>query len=50
MLGRDKEALALFEEVLEVSPGHSEATAEVRVLQARIGGDKGGGLFGRLKR
>jgi hypothetical protein len=50
MLGRDKEALELFEEVLEVSPGHSEATAEVRVLQARIGGDKGGGLFGRLKR
>lgn len=50
MLGRDKEALELFEEVLEVSPGHSEATAEVRVLQARLGGDKGGGLFGRLKR
>ena len=50
MLGRDKEALELFEGVLEVAPGHSEATAEVRVLQARIGGDKGGGLFGRLKR
>lgn len=50
MLGRDREALELFEEVLEVSPGHSEATAEVRVLQARLGGDKGGGLFGRLKR
>lgn len=50
MLGRDKEALDLFEEVLEVSPGHSEATAEVRVLKARVGGDKGGGLFGRLKR
>ncbi len=50
MLGRDKEALDLFEEVLEVSPGHSEATAEVRVLHSRIGGDKGGGLFGRLKR
>lgn len=50
MLGRDREALDLFEEVLEVSPGHSEATAEVRVLKARVGGDKGGGLFGRLKR
>jgi len=51
MLGRDKEALELFEEVLEQSPGHSEATAEVRVLQSRLGGDKGGGgLFGRLKR
>lgn len=50
MLGRDKEALDLFEEVLEVSPGHTEATAELRVLKARVGGDKGGGLFGRLKR
>ena len=50
MLGRDKEALRLFEEVLEMSPGHAEATAEVRVLQSRLGGDKSGGLFGRLKR
>ncbi|MBL0218910.1 MAG: DnaJ domain-containing protein [Myxococcales bacterium] len=52
MLGRDKEALRWFEEVLEMEPGHSEATAEVRVLQSRLGGDKGGGggLFGRLKR
>jgi hypothetical protein len=50
MLGKDKEALRHFEEVLEMSPGHSEATAEVRVLNSRIGGDKGGGLFGRLKR
>ncbi len=52
MLGKDKEALRLFEEVLEVAPGHAEATAEIRVLQSRLGGnDKGGGgLFGRLKR
>ncbi|MBA3459319.1 MAG: DnaJ domain-containing protein [Deltaproteobacteria bacterium] len=50
MLGKDKDALALFEEVLEMQPHHSEATAEVRVLQSRLGGDKGGGLFGRLKR
>jgi hypothetical protein len=50
MLGKDKDALALFEEVLELQPNHGEATAEVRVLQSRIGGDKGGGLFGRLKR
>ncbi len=51
MLGKDKDALRLFEEVLELAPGHSEATAEIRVLQSRLGGDKGGGgLFGRLKR
>ncbi len=51
MLGKDKEALRLFEEVLEMAPGHAEATAEIRVLQSRLGGDKGGGgLFGRLKR
>ena len=52
MLGKDREALELFEEVLELSPHHTEATAEVRVLQSRLGGgDKGGGgLFGRLKR
>lgn len=52
MLGKDREALELFEEVLELSPHHSEATAEVRVLQSRLGGgDKGGGgLFSRLKR
>ena len=51
MLGKDRDALALFEEVLELQPHHAEATAEVRVLQSRLGGDKGGGgLFGRLKR
>ena len=51
MLGKDREALELFEEVLELHPHHTEATAEVRVLQSRLGGDKGGGgLFGRLKR
>jgi tetratricopeptide (TPR) repeat protein len=50
MLGKDKEALRRFEEVLEMDPGHSEATAEIRVLQSRVGSDKGGGLFGRLKR
>lgn len=50
MLGRDKEALRHFQAVLEAEPGHGEATSEVRVLEARLGGDKGGGLFGRLKR
>lgn len=50
MLGKDKDALELFEEVLEMQPNHAEATSEVRVLQSRLGGDKGGGLFGRLKR
>lgn len=49
MLGKDQKALELFQEVLRMSPNHGEATAEVRVLEARLGSDKGG-LFGRLKR
>ncbi|MFN0251679.1 MAG: DnaJ domain-containing protein [Kofleriaceae bacterium] len=49
MLGKDQKALELFQEVLRMQPGHGEATAEVRVLEARLGSDKGG-LFGRLKR
>jgi tetratricopeptide (TPR) repeat protein len=52
MLGRDQEALRLFREVLAMAPGHTEAAAELRVLEARLAGaDKpGGGLFGRTKR
>jgi DnaJ-domain-containing protein 1 len=38
MLGRDREALAHFQEVLDLEPGHAEATAEIRVLQQRMGG------------
>lgn len=50
MLGKDQKALELFQEVLRMSPNHAEATAEVRVLEARLGSDNKGGLFGRIKR
>jgi len=51
MLGKDQEALRLFREVLETMPHHVEAGSEVRALESRLGGDKGGGgLFGRHKR
>jgi len=51
MLGKDQEALRHFREVLEAMPHHVEAGSEVRALESRLGGDKGGGgLFGRNKR
>ncbi len=51
MLGRDADALRFFREVLEVMPHHVEAGSEVRAIESRMGGDKGGGgLFGRIKR
>jgi tetratricopeptide (TPR) repeat protein len=52
MLGCDKDALRHFRDVLAAAPGHAEAAAEVRVIEARmLTGDKpGGGLFGRNKR
>lgn len=51
MLGRDPEALRLFREVLDEMPHHVEAGSEVRAIEARMAGDKGGGgLFGRSKR
>ena len=52
MLGRDQDALRHFQAVLAVAPGHIDAAAELRVLEARLaGGDKpGGGLFGRTRR
>ena len=51
MLGRDQDALRYFREVLEVMPHHVEAGSEVRAIESRMGGDKGGGgLFGRTKR
>ena len=36
MLGRDKEALRHFQEVLEAQPKHADAAAEVRVIEARM--------------
>jgi hypothetical protein len=44
MLGRDREALVHFQEVLVYQPGHKEATSEIRVLEARLAGK---GLFSR---
>jgi cytochrome c-type biogenesis protein CcmH/NrfG len=36
ILGRDKEALRHFHAVLDVVPSHSDASAEVRVIEARL--------------
>jgi tetratricopeptide (TPR) repeat protein len=50
MLGRDKEALRHFQEVLELKPNHAEAASEVRAIEARLQAAKGGtGLFGRKR-
>jgi curved DNA-binding protein CbpA len=40
MLGREKEALVHFSEVLRVKPNHSEAMSEYRVLEARVRGKR----------
>ena len=50
MLGRDKEALRHFQEVLDLKPNHAEAASEVRAIEARIQAGKGStGLFGRKR-
>jgi len=51
MLGRDKEALRHFLEVLDLKPNHAEAASEVRAIEARLqAAAKGGtGLFGRKR-
>ncbi len=36
MLGRDKEALRHFQEVIEATPSHQEASAEIRAIEARL--------------
>jgi hypothetical protein len=36
MLGREKEALNCFQEVLRIKPSHSEATSEARILEQRL--------------
>jgi tetratricopeptide (TPR) repeat protein len=52
MLGRDQEALRHFRDVIGAAPGHADAAAELRVLEARLKSDgrPSGGLFGRSKR
>lgn len=36
MLGREREALQYFEEVLAIKPSHSEAASEARILRQRL--------------
>lgn len=36
MLGREREALACFNEVLSIRPNHTEAASEVRILSQRL--------------
>lgn len=36
LLGREREALAQFQEVLRIKPNHVDASAEVRVLEGRL--------------
>jgi len=38
MLGKEKEALSHFQEVLRTKPHHSEAASEVRILEQRLKG------------
>lgn len=51
MLGRDKEALRHFQEVLDLKPNHAEAASEIRAIEARLqaAGKAGTGLFGRKR-
>jgi DnaJ-domain-containing protein 1 len=51
MLGRDKEALEIFQEVLRYKPSHFEAQSEVRAIETRMATPPkgGGGLFGRKR-
>ncbi len=51
MLGRDREALRHFQQVLEAQPRHADAAAEVRVIEARMAqaAAKESGVFGRKR-
>jgi Flp pilus assembly protein TadD len=49
MLGRDREALRHFKEVLELHPRNTEALSEARVLEGRLQNRSSGG-FGKPKR
>jgi len=40
MLGKEKEALALFQEVLRIKPSHADAASEARVLEQRLKGKR----------
>ena len=54
MLGRDREALRHFQEVLETQPRNAEAATEIRMLETRLAAGSAekpglGSLFGRKK-
>jgi len=49
MLGRDKEALRHFHEVLDLKPNHAEAQGEIRAIEARMQAAGKTGLFGRKR-
>jgi cytochrome c-type biogenesis protein CcmH/NrfG len=49
MLGRDREALGHFHEVLMMQPRHADAAAEIRVIEARLASSRDGGFFGRKR-
>jgi hypothetical protein len=51
MLGRDKEALRHFQQVLEAQPRHADAAAEIRVIEKRMAqaAAKESGVFGRKR-
>ena len=40
MLGRVREALFHFQQVIEIEPGHADAAAEIRVLALRAASDR----------
>jgi curved DNA-binding protein CbpA len=40
MLGKEKEALGHFQEVLRIKPGHAEAASEARLLEQRLRGKR----------
>ena len=47
MLGRDADAARHFRQVIEDAPGHGDAASELRVLEARMASERGGGKSGR---
>ena len=40
MLGKEREALQHFQEVLRIKPSHGEAASEARVLEQRLKGKR----------
>jgi hypothetical protein len=49
MLGRDREALRHFQEVVDLKPNHADAASEIRAIEARLQSAGKTGLFGRKR-